>query len=68
MSHKALGVREKIIFGTDFTGGTEGAFDVGRSFFKTIPYGINVTCERLQDSLALMSHLQACKSCGMMST
>jgi len=23
-------------------------FDVRRSSFKTIPYGINVTCERLQ--------------------
>ncbi len=30
-------------------------FDVGRSFFKTIPYGINVTCERLQNNLALMA-------------
>jgi hypothetical protein len=28
--------------------------DVGRSSFKTIPYGINVTCERLQNKLALM--------------
>ena len=24
------------------------------SFFKTIPYGINVTCERLQNNLALL--------------
>ena len=37
------------------------SFDVGRSTldvrcssFKTIPYGINVTCERLQNNLALM--------------
>ncbi len=29
-------------------------FDVRRSSFKTIPYGINVTCERLQNNLALM--------------
>ncbi len=29
-------------------------FDVRRSAFKTIPYGINVTCERLQNNLALM--------------
>ena len=37
------------------------SFDVGRSMFhvrrssfKTTPYGINVTCECLQNSLALM--------------
>ena len=29
-------------------------FDVGRSAFKTIPYGINVTCEYLQNNLVLM--------------
>ncbi len=29
-------------------------FDVRRSSFKTIPYGINVICERLQNNLALM--------------
>ena len=29
-------------------------FDVRRSSFKTIPYGINVTRERLQNNLALM--------------
>jgi len=29
-------------------------FDVRRSSFKTIPYGMNVTCERLQNNLALM--------------
>jgi hypothetical protein len=28
-------------------------FDVGRSSFKTTPYGINATCERLQNNLAL---------------
>ena len=27
---------------------------VGRSSFKTTPYGINATCERLQNNLALM--------------
>ena len=32
-------------------------FDVRRSSFKTIPYGINVTCERLQNILALMDPL-----------
>ncbi len=31
-------------------------FDVRRSSFKTIPYGINVTCERLQNNLALMAY------------
>jgi hypothetical protein len=37
------------------------SFDVGRSMFdvrrsplKTIPHGINVTCDRLQNNLALM--------------
>jgi len=29
-------------------------FDVGRSSFKTTPYSINATCERLQDNLVLM--------------
>jgi len=29
-------------------------FDIGRSSFKTTPYGINVTCECLQNNLALM--------------
>ena len=29
-------------------------FDVRRSSFKTIPYGINVTSERLQNNIALM--------------
>jgi len=29
-------------------------FDVGRSSFKTTPYGINATRERLQNNLALM--------------
>ena len=32
-------------------------FNVRRSSFKTIPYGINVTCERLQNNLALMGSL-----------
>jgi hypothetical protein len=30
-------------------------FDVGRSSFKTTPYGINATCECLQNNLALMA-------------
>ncbi len=30
-------------------------FDVRRSSFKTTPYGINATCERLQNNLALMA-------------
>jgi len=34
-------------------------FDVGRSSFKATPYGINVTCECLQNNLALM-HLWGC--------
>jgi hypothetical protein len=29
-------------------------FDVGRSSFKPIPYGINATCEHIQNNLALM--------------
>jgi hypothetical protein len=29
-------------------------FDVGRSSLETTPYGINVTCECLQNTLALM--------------
>jgi hypothetical protein len=29
-------------------------FDVGRSSFKTTPYGINAPCERLQNNLTLM--------------
>jgi hypothetical protein len=29
-------------------------FDVRRSSFKTTPYGINATCECLQNNLALM--------------
>ncbi len=29
-------------------------FDVGRSYFKTTPYGINATCECLQNNLAHM--------------
>ena len=29
-------------------------FDVGRSSFKPTPYGINATCECLQNSFALM--------------
>jgi len=29
-------------------------FDVGRSFLKITPYGINATCKRLQNNLALM--------------
>jgi hypothetical protein len=29
-------------------------FDVRRSSFKTTPYGINTTCECLQNNLALM--------------
>ena len=29
-------------------------FDVRRSSFKTIPYGINATCECLQNNLAPM--------------
>jgi len=29
-------------------------FDVGRSFFKTTLYGINVTCECSQNNSALM--------------
>jgi hypothetical protein len=29
-------------------------FGVGRSSFKTTPYGINATCEYLQNNLALM--------------
>jgi hypothetical protein len=29
-------------------------FDVGRSSFKTTLYGINVTCECLQNKLTLM--------------
>jgi hypothetical protein len=39
------------------------SFDVGRSMFdvrcsslETSPYGINVTCECLQNNLALMPH------------
>ena len=31
-------------------------FDVRRSSFKTTPYGINVTCECLQNNLALMGN------------
>jgi hypothetical protein len=30
-------------------------FDVGRSSFKPIPYGLNATCKFLQISLALMA-------------
>ena len=29
-------------------------FDVRRSSFKTTPFGINATCERLQNNLARM--------------
>jgi len=29
-------------------------FDVGRSFFKQTPYGINTTCEHLQINLAFL--------------
>jgi len=29
-------------------------FDVGRSYFKTTPYGINAICECLQNNLVLM--------------
>jgi len=32
-------------------------FDVGRSSFKATLYGINVTCESLQNNLALMRML-----------
>ncbi|MBW1702005.1 MAG: hypothetical protein JRJ69_00415 [Deltaproteobacteria bacterium] len=32
-------------------------FDVVRSSFKTTPYGINATCECLQNNLALMHGL-----------
>jgi hypothetical protein len=33
---------------------TFSLFDVGRSFFKQTPYGINATCEHLQINLALL--------------
>ena|GEM_PF-2268971 len=32
------------------------SFDVRRSSFKTIHYGINVTCELLQNNLMLMAN------------
>jgi hypothetical protein len=37
-------------------------FDVGRSSFKPAPYGINATCEFLQNNLALMGFIPA-RSC-----
>jgi hypothetical protein len=49
------GVAECSLLDVCFSFGVgRSMFDVGRSSFKTTFYGINVTCECLQNNLALM--------------